>query len=239
MASASKERLTKPQSFLGPSNLGSDRTSSILNLYASSADQEQPSVNKSEAPLPRIRMRVRPLSPAKLTTRPKSALDLRSSNVPSLSPVKPSMPGSDSPKKRESYHAYSPSIQRKPVTGSALEGDTFRMLLESPWMTSGSPSPSPPPRHGGMEPGPADWMKRPALHLKQSSSTLALNKEPSPGADDRHIDALLGRSGSVTPGQRMAERFIREREAPSGAGSPASLRSGLDRRSATGSPAFV
>ncbi|KAH7115882.1 hypothetical protein B0J11DRAFT_593512, partial [Dendryphion nanum] len=76
-------------------------------------------------------------------------------------------------------------------------------------------------------------LRRPALHMKTSSSTLAFSKEPSPGADDRHIDALLGHrreryyvcergTGSTSPGQRMADRFLIERSAGSGAGSPVS-----------------
>jgi len=61
-------------------------------------------------------------------------------------------------------------------------------------------------------PRPASELRRPALHLKTSTSSLALNKEPSPGAEDRAIDSILERSGSVTPGQRMADRFLRERK---------------------------
>jgi hypothetical protein len=60
---------------------------------------------------------------------------------------------------------------------------------------------------------------------------LALNKEPSPGLEERGIDAIieseetpegLKRAGPVTPtaGQRMAERFLRERKSGSMAGNP-------------------
>jgi|TARA_R110002003_G_scaffold124_20_gene11350 hypothetical protein len=51
--------------------------------------------------------------------------------------------------------------------------------------------------------------------LKTSTSSLALSKEPSPGTEERVIDSILEdgeRSGSVTPGQRMADRFLRERK---------------------------
>jgi hypothetical protein len=51
--------------------------------------------------------------------------------------------------------------------------------------------------------------------LKTSTSSLALSKEPSPGAEERVIDSILEdgeRSVGVTPGQRMAERFLRERK---------------------------
>jgi hypothetical protein len=69
---------------------------------------------------------------------------------------------------------------------------------------------------GTTTPRPISELRHPALHIKTSSSSLALNKEPSPGTEDRVIDSILdengGRSGSVTPGQRMADRFLEERK---------------------------
>ena len=69
---------------------------------------------------------------------------------------------------------------------------------------------------GTTTPRPITELRRPALHTKTSSSSLALNKEPSPGTEDRVIDSTLDesgeRSGSVTPGQRMADRFLEERK---------------------------
>jgi hypothetical protein len=66
-------------------------------------------------------------------------------------------------------------------------------------------------------PRPTSDLRRPALQLKASTSSLALSREPSPGAEGRVIDSILEdgsleRSGSTTPGQRMADRFIRERK---------------------------
>ncbi|KAH7081199.1 hypothetical protein BKA63DRAFT_540380 [Paraphoma chrysanthemicola] len=64
-------------------------------------------------------------------------------------------------------------------------------------------------------PRPASHSRRPALQLKPSTSSLALTKEPSPGTENRVIDSVLEggeHSGSVTPGQRMADRFLRERK---------------------------
>ncbi|KAF2822842.1 MFS general substrate transporter [Ophiobolus disseminans] len=64
-------------------------------------------------------------------------------------------------------------------------------------------------------PRPTSELRRPALQLKTSTSSLALNKEPSPGAEDRVIDSILEdgeRSGNTTPGQRMADHFLRERK---------------------------
>jgi hypothetical protein len=42
-----------------------------------------------------------------------------------------------------------------------------------------------------------------------------MTKEPSPGAEQRSIDSIFEggeRSGSITPGQRMADTFLRERK---------------------------
>jgi hypothetical protein len=58
-------------------------------------------------------------------------------------------------------------------------------------------------------------LRRPALQLKASTDSLASSKEPSPGTETRVIDSILEegeRSGSTTPGQRMADRFLRERQ---------------------------
>jgi hypothetical protein len=64
-------------------------------------------------------------------------------------------------------------------------------------------------------PHPVLGIRRPALQFKASTSSLASSKEPSPGAETRVIDSILEegeRSGSTTPGQRMADRFLRERQ---------------------------
>jgi len=57
-------------------------------------------------------------------------------------------------------------------------------------------------------------VRQPALRVKTSSSSLAMTKEPIPDALDRVIDSVIDaeRSGRVTPGQRMADRFLKERE---------------------------
>jgi hypothetical protein len=62
---------------------------------------------------------------------------------------------------------------------------------------------------------PAPEVRRPALHLEASIDSLALSREPSPGQESRAIDNILeegDRSGSITPGQRMADRFLRHRK---------------------------
>jgi hypothetical protein len=64
-------------------------------------------------------------------------------------------------------------------------------------------------------PRPISEFRRPALHVKSSRDSFALTKEPSPGTDQRFIDSVLKdgeRSGSITPGQRMADHFLRERK---------------------------
>jgi hypothetical protein len=58
-------------------------------------------------------------------------------------------------------------------------------------------------------------LRRPALQLKVSTDSLASSKEPSPGTETRVIDSILQggeRSGRTTPGQRMADRFLRQRQ---------------------------
>jgi hypothetical protein len=216
------------------------RTRSSLAEYvttgSASTDQTPDSIDAT----PRLRMRPRPITLGNLTTRPKSAFDLRGSTTPlSSNPLNPT--SSDSPLKRNVYQP-SPAMKRKPVTARPLEGDTIRMLIESPWAINGSPSPHSSPRSS-----PVD-SNRPALHVKHSSSTLAFNKEPSPGSEDRYIDSLLGderenylgrRGGSTTPGQRMADRFLRQRTGRSQTGSPASVVGVQAARSVTGSPAFI
>ncbi|KAH4606278.1 hypothetical protein HBH82_109810 [Parastagonospora nodorum] len=64
-------------------------------------------------------------------------------------------------------------------------------------------------------PRPSTELRRPALHLKPSTSSFTESREPSPGTEGRAIDSILEegeRSGSITPGQRMADRFLRERK---------------------------
>jgi hypothetical protein len=64
-------------------------------------------------------------------------------------------------------------------------------------------------------PRPISEFRRPALHIKTSRDSFALTKEPSPGTDQRFIDSVIKdgeHSGSTTPGQRMADHFLRERK---------------------------
>lgn len=82
-----------------------------------------------------------------------------------------------------------------------------------------SPLPNSDPRH-------------PTLHLTTSSNTLAMSKEPDPDSISvgRVIDTVLGgeRNGSVTPGQRMADRFLMQRKSTSALdGSAKRFRGGL------------
>ncbi|KAF1943909.1 hypothetical protein EJ02DRAFT_510656 [Clathrospora elynae] len=57
-------------------------------------------------------------------------------------------------------------------------------------------------------PRPSSDLRRPALHMKTSSHSLAMSR--SSGAEESRLD--VERSGSVTPGQRMADRFLKERK---------------------------
>ncbi|KAK1918200.1 hypothetical protein P3342_000920 [Pyrenophora teres f. teres] len=142
--------------------------SSPLNRNSTNTDQhiaKTPEMNVTKlqqdptaTPLrPRVRVKMRPMSPEKLARRPKSAFDLRGTNG---------------------------------LGGLNLNGISAV------------------PQHAG--PG----VRQPVLHVKTSSSSLAMTKEPIPDALDRVIDSVIDgdRSGSVTPGQRMADRFLKERE---------------------------
>ena len=77
-------------------------------------------------------------------------------------------------------------------------------------------------------PGPE--LRKPALRLTPSSKSLAMSKEPDPQTVERVIDTILDteRGGSATPGQRMADRFLKERKStPALEGSAERLRGGL------------
>jgi hypothetical protein len=178
------------------------------------------------------------MSPAKLTTRPKSAFDLRNRNSPPLAMSTLARGGSESPKKKDLYRSR-PLLPQKKLSGRSLEGKSLQSIIESPLVAKSNFGFRTTPQNSPVE------LRRPILHMNQSSSTLALNKEPTPGTECVGIDFLIddgvaegacdSRGGSVTPGQRMAERFLRERTAPSGAGSPALT--ATDERNFT--PAFI
>ncbi|KAF2787700.1 MFS general substrate transporter [Melanomma pulvis-pyrius CBS 109.77] len=223
--------ITKPK-FLQPlTSLSSNRIPSGLAQYTTTAT-EGDAISKRNPiatmipPRPRLRAQIRPISPGKLTTRPRSAFDLRGFNTPPVTSRLSNVPGpgSDSPRKRERYATGDgASMQNRIIASRGLDNDSLHIALEPRWAVSGAPSaPSSLEQH----------LRRPALHVKHSSSTLALNKEPSPGSEERGIDRVLGdedrsgresRGGSVTPGQRLAERFLRERSVGSGAASPVSI----------------
>lgn len=216
-----------------------NRTTSILGQYTTSADSMRP--NRSPAAdtvAPQPRLRVHPMSPAKLTTRPKSAFDLRNKDSPPFTMSALVRGGSESPKKKDLFRSR-PLQPTKRLSGRSLEGESLQSIIESPLVAKSNFGSRSPPQDSPLE------RRRPILHMKQSSSTLALNKEPSPGTECLGIDSLIddgttetpcdSRGGSVTPGQRMAERFLRERIVPSSAGSPALA--ATDERNFT--PAFI
>jgi hypothetical protein len=182
-----------------------NRTQSSLAQYTTSTGSTKELHPLSGQPsaasgTPRIRLRVRPVSPEKPTVRPRSAFDLRASyNPTSNSGYAKSLNDNSSPNH---------------PTASSCTASTARLSQHSLRSTQYE-------------------AQRTPLHLRTSTSTLALSKEPTPSDDDLHIDALVeesdkenvnqGRGGSVTPGQRMAERFLRERTLGSGAGTPVSV----------------
>lgn len=229
--SPSASSLGRPMSLqpLGPSSL--NRLSSNLAQYTTSAENLNRSIASKPVPSPRVRLRIRPVSPAKLVMRPKSAFDLRNSNSSStLNHF--DFSGGDSPSKVDRF-TYRASVPVKPSASQPLSANTLRMMLESPWDAR------------EQRVTPSGTGRR--LHFTQSSSALARNKEPSPGVESRIIDAVLGdegddhftspRGGNVTPGQRMADRFLRERNAGGGAVTP--VLPSTEEHSGPGTPVFL
>jgi hypothetical protein len=251
---ASKEN--RPKSMLTMSSSAGHRDTPPLIEYTSTSENAgssklsstrpaQSSALSSSQQRQRIRMNLLPLSPNKLTTRPKSAFELRGKGSLLMTPgaCKSQFVAPDEiPKKkagRPSTRTPDPPCSSVPGHSSGIDQDTLRMLLESPWAISGPPL-SP---RSSME-YPDRSRMRLQLHVKPSSSTLALQREPSPGLEEQTIDAIIDErplsrrsnfssicgdergsiTGRITPGQRMAERYLRERSAPrgSGAGTPCS-----------------
>ena len=242
--------MSRPKS-LQPFNITPNNGFPSLSQYITPTEtvKLQPRMTTVDPTLPRTRLRIRPVSPTKLTTRAKSAFELRETSTSPLTQTPLHTRTGDSPRKRV--------LQSKSAIGCDPESGAFATNVRSS-RSAGTPSPG----------RSAADLNRPILHLKHSSSTLALNKEPSPGAEERGIDSVLTlgedekgnyplpkkgggsvtpsqRTGSVTPGQKMADRFLRERKAGSGAGSPISDVSSEDEnqsvsiRSRTCSPAFI
>ncbi|KAF2279647.1 uncharacterized protein EI97DRAFT_182897 [Westerdykella ornata] len=223
--------------FQPSSSPGNTRASSTLSQYAASAGDVSCGKGRSSAiPQPRIRVRLRPVSPEKLTVRPRSALDLRTGKPPSLAryPLSTQSSPQKNARPQGTYSALSrPMVTRAPQDPSAPDSVSF-------WASSGSLIARPSPNSSSAKP------KRSYLGPGLSASSLVLNKEPAPAKECRGIDSVLGegagdrpetRSGCTTPGQRMADRFIKERSARSAAGSPA--HETPINRSVTGSPVFV
>jgi hypothetical protein len=177
-----------------------NRVPTSLTAYTTTAVEINANIKRSPekvmTPRPRLRAIVRSISPGKLTMRPKSAFDLRTSNMAVT------RGGMESTKCIGA--AESKSVMTNFGGGGVGTEDLGRSLERQ-----GSVE-----MHGEMGHG------RRVLHVRTSTSTLAFNKEPSPGSEEMGLDALvvagdtmgrLGRSESSTPGQRLAERFLRER----------------------------
>lgn len=214
-------RLTHPQTSQGLDLSVWARSNSSLAQYTTSAIDPHVRSPESPATPPRPRLRASNNSSSRLTTRPKSAVDLRSPSAPNAPnvPLPSTAPGAETERRRNNAAGHPIThVRRKPITGRALEGDTLQMILAGPYCApAAAPAPAPP--------SPAAVPA--ALHkvaLSTSSSELALNKEPSPGCEagwgiesalegpDAVLKSVEG-LGTPTAGQRMAERFLRERSA--------------------------
>ncbi|OCK94606.1 uncharacterized protein K441DRAFT_636439 [Cenococcum geophilum 1.58] len=218
------QRLTHPQTSQALDfSIWARSNSGLAHYTTSTAD---PHIRPSESPAtpPRPSLRASNSSSSKIASRPKSAIDLRSPNAHGLPASSATVGGVE---KRRSGPAGHPitHVRRKPITGRALEGDTLQMILAGPYSATAvtAACPSPPSRSP-----PAPYALR-KVALGTSSSDLALDKEPDPGFEAGWgIESALGEpvatlrsvesaAGPVTPttGQRMAERFLRERSAES------------------------
>ncbi|OAG02420.1 uncharacterized protein CC84DRAFT_1020720 [Paraphaeosphaeria sporulosa] len=244
-------RENRPKSMLSMSSSATNRsappltrdTSTNGNTSITSKPTQSSTVSLSSQQQ-HMRMNLLPISPNKLTTRPKSAFELRGQGkIPLASSTlqSQSLSSDESLKKksasRSSTRTSDPPRMPRPGHSSNIDHDTVRMPLESPWAMLGPPtSPRSSIEHTDRS------RVRHKLHVKHNSSTLALHRKPSPGLEEHTIDALIDErplsrrsnfssicgdergsvTGIITPGQRMAERYLRERSAPrgSGAGSP-------------------
>lgn len=218
-------RLTHPQTSQGLDFSIWARSNSSLAHYTTSAANPHTRPSESPATPPRPRLRASNSSSSKIASRPKSAIDLRGPNAHSL-PASSATVGVGVEKRRNGPAGHPIThVRRKPIAGRALEGDTLQMILAGPYSATAATTvcPSPPSRSP-----PAPY----ALHkvaLSTSSSDLALNKEPAPGFEagwgiesalgepDATLKSAESAAGPVAPtaGQRMAERFLRERNAGS------------------------
>lgn len=218
------QRLTHPQTSQALDfSIWARSNSGLAHYTTSTAD---PHIRPSESPAtpPRPRLRASNSSSSKIASRPKSTIDLRSPNAHSL-PTSSATVGVGVERRNGPAGHPITHVRRKPITGRALEGDTLQMILAGPYsataVTTACPSP---PSHS--PPTPYALRK---VALSTSSSDLALDKEPDPGFEagwgiesalgepDAALKSAESAAGPVTPtaGQRMAERFLRERSAGS------------------------
>jgi hypothetical protein len=155
------------------------------------------------------------VSPLGLSPRPRSQQPLSSSaltrSTPNVSPYVAKAPASESAKHKSSPVA-TPSRPRIRATLRPISSEQLARRPRSAIDLRGTNGLGRPNLSAINAPG--SDLRRPALQLKTSSSSFALSKEPSPDAMNRPIDSILDaeRGGSVTPGQRMADRFLRERK---------------------------
>lgn len=218
------QRLTHPQTSQALDfSIWARSNSGLAHYTTPTAD---PHIRPSESPAtpPRPRLRASNSSSSKIASRPKSAIDPRSPNVHSL-PASSATVGVGVEKRNSPAGHPITHVRRKPITGRALEGDTLQMILAGPYSATAvtAACPSPPSRSP-----PAPYALR-KVALNTSSSDLALDKEPDPGFEagwgiesalgepDAALKSAESAAGPVTPtaGQRMAERFLRERSARS------------------------
>jgi hypothetical protein len=181
------------------------------------------------------------VSPLGLSPRPRSQQPLSSSaltrNTSNVSPYVAKVPVSESVEHKSSPVA-TPSRPRIRATLRSISPEKPARRPRSAIDLRGTNGVGRP--NLSVINAPSSDLRRPALHLKTSTSSFAMSKEPSPDAMDRPIDSILNaeHGGSITPGQRMADRFLRERKSTPAPDSGERRRGGL-RLVREDTPAFL
>ncbi|OCK85220.1 hypothetical protein K432DRAFT_439424 [Lepidopterella palustris CBS 459.81] len=185
-------RMLRPRS-LQPLNPWARSNSSVAHYTTSKNDQQltmpmSTAQRSSDLPAtpPRPRPRVHGNSSGSISTRPKSAFDLRGQYVKKSSAAGIECAGGSGSGEEKSWqgqqeHLISQHVRRKPITGRALEGETLKMILAGPYCTkTRSPSPLPALRTEWTTGTKGEIAVLRKSTLSTSLSALALNKEPSP-----------------------------------------------------------
>jgi hypothetical protein len=233
---ASTTSLTSPKSTprpKAPSNVSAPATSETSQRVPTTALKRSDAQLKRKENItpPSIRSKTKlNVSSLSLSTRPQSQQPLSSSTLNRNTRQSPTKAPETDHARQQSSPAATPLRPRIRATIRPISPEKLARRPRSAFDLRGANGLGRPDINTA-SPRPGSELRRPALHVKTSSSSLAATKEPSPKTVDRVIDSVLHeRSGSITPGQRMADRFLKERKstpALEGSAGKVSLRGGL------------